>query len=204
MSSGGSLELRVEARENAAKNAPEGAQPVRLVSPDVGTLTDVVANGVGVQPGQRVGALVQLGRSRALVVPEGVYGVIVSTPPRAVHAPVGFGDTVVEVDTSGAAAQRPESDGAAADGASAGLVVRCRQSGRFYRRTAPGEPALVEVGSVLEAGAPLGLIEVMKTFGHLHYQPQGSLPGRARVVRVLIGDGVDVEEGTPLFEVETA
>ncbi|MEZ5974739.1 MAG: biotin/lipoyl-containing protein [Planctomycetota bacterium] len=84
------------------------------------------------------------------------------------------------------------------------MILRSPQSGRFYHRPSPGEAAFAEVGTVLEAGQPVGLIEVMKTFAHVPYASKGGLPARARVVRVLAGDGADVDSGTPLFEVEPA
>ena len=50
------------------------------------------------------------------------------------------------------------------DAGASGPVVLAPQSGRFYHRPSPGEPAFVEVGGELSPGAPIGLIEVMKTF----------------------------------------
>ena len=44
----------------------------------------------------------------------------------------------------------------------------------------------------------------MKTFTRTHYAAGGAqaLPERARVVRILVEDGAEVEEGTPLFALE--
>jgi hypothetical protein len=78
--------------------------------------------------------------------------------------------------------------------------VRATQSGRFYRRAAPRQPPIVDVGALVEAGTPLGLIEVMDSFSHVVYRPTGGLPARARVTRVL----ADLEVGTALLEVEPA
>jgi acetyl-CoA carboxylase biotin carboxyl carrier protein len=72
------------------------------------------------------------------------------------------------------------------------------------RKRAPDQPPFVEVGALVEAGTPLGLIEVMKTFSHVVYQPTAGLPARARITRVLAEDGADLEVGTPLLEVEPA
>ena len=61
---------------------------------------------------------------------------------------------------------------------------------------------------MITAGQTIGLIEVMKTFTHLAYTPEdkggNALPTRARVVRIVAGDGDEVAEGDPLFEVEPA
>ena len=174
---------------------------LRLVSPGVGVVTAVPEAGAALAPGQPAGVLVQLGREVTLLVPENARGVVVSARPERVRAPLGFGDVVLELDPSGVAADVAALGGHAA-GASAGPVVKADQSGRFYRRTAPGEPPLADVGTVLTPGTPLGLLEVMKTFSHVTYRAAGGLPPRARVVRALAEDGADVEPGTPLFEVE--
>jgi len=174
---------------------------LRLLSPGVGLLTAAPEAGAALAPGQAAGVLVQLGREVTLLVPEGARGVVASARPERVRAPLGFGDVVLELDPSGVA-EGAATRGAERSGASAGPVVRADQSGRFYRRTAPGEPALADVGTALAPGTPLGLLEVMKTFSHVTYRAAGGLPPRARVVRALAEDGADVEPGTPLFEVE--
>ena len=56
------------------------------------------------------------------------------------------------------------------------------------------------MGAVVEAGQPIGLIEVMKTFAHVRYGGEG-LPARARIVRVLVEDGAEIGAGDPLYEV---
>jgi biotin carboxyl carrier protein len=56
----------------------------------------------------------------------------------------------------------------------------------------------------LAVGDPIGLIEVMKTFGRVLYQPDDTLLTRARVVRVLAADGAEVNPGDALLEIEPA
>jgi acetyl-CoA carboxylase biotin carboxyl carrier protein len=175
---------------------------VRLVAPAVGYLTCALERGAALAPGQPAGVLLRLGREVTLVVPDGAHGIVVSARPERVHAPVGYGDVVLELDPSGVSGASAPPD--AAHVAGAGPVVRAMQGGRFYRRAAPSQPPFVEVGAVVEAGTPLGLIEVMKTFSHVVYRPTGGLPARARVTRVLAEDGADLEVGTALLEVEPA
>jgi len=98
-------------------------------------------------------------------------------------------------------AKAPSTDATTASGA---LVFRAPQTGRFWLRTAPAEPALVAVGQVIEPGAALGLIEVMKTFTILQYAATAQLPARARVVRILARDGAEVAERDALIELEPA
>lgn len=176
---------------------------VRLLAPDVGEVTAVLDAGAAVAPGQTAGVLLSLGRAVTLRVPEGVQGFVVSRRPERVHAPVGHGDVVLEVDPTavGGAPRSRVSESAASDVA---LVVRAAQGGRFYRRAAPDRPPFVEVGAVIQEGSPVGLLEVMKTFGHVTYRATGGLPPRARIARVLVADGTDIDVGTALFEVEPA
>lgn len=186
------LELRVER---------DGAR-VRLLAPDVGLYTSALERGALVAEGAVVGVLTRLGVRRRLVVPPGVEGRIATDAPERAHHPLGYGDVVVELDElRGAAhvAASVKSPAAAADGR---LVLRATTSGRFWHRPAPGEPAFVSVGSVVKDGTPVGLLEVMKTFGHATYRAKDGLPADARVVALIAGDGADVRRGDALLAVE--
>lgn len=188
------LELRVER---------EGGR-LRLLSPDVGLYTAALERGALVGAGTVAGVLVQLGVRRRLVVPAGVEGRVASDPPERVHHPLGYGDLVVELE-----ALRDGSVGEPATAARASkqddgrLVLRATTSGRFWHRPAPGEPAFVQAGSLVKDGAPVGLLEVMKTFSHATYRAQGGLPAVARVVALLASDGADVRRGDALVAVES-
>jgi len=194
---GGTLELLVRGADGVT----------RLLAPDVGYLTCARAEGELLGPGQEAGVLLRLGRPFRLVVPAGVRGRVAGARPRPVHAPVAYGDVVVELAPLGAGDEAAAGAVAAAPSADGGrLFVLSSQSGRFYHRPAPERPPFVEPGAVIEDGVPIGLIEVMKTFAHVPYRaPAGSgLPRRARVVALLVDDGGEVCEGQPLLEVEPA
>lgn len=75
------------------------------------------------------------------------------------------------------------------------IVVRAPNLGTFYRAPKPGTAFYVEVGSVIEAGAELCLIEVMKLFTAVRSEFGG------RVHAVLAEDGSMVEAGQPLFAI---
>ncbi len=178
---------------------------LRLLSPEVGLYTAALERGALVGPGTVAGVLVQLGVRRRLVVPAGIEGRVASDPPERVHHPLGYGDVVVELEvvrgtTTGVSA--PAARAAATDDGR--LVLRATTSGRFWHRPAPGEPAFVSAGSLVKDGAPVGLLEVMKTFSHATYRAQGGLPAVARVVALLVHDGADVRRGDAVLEVEAA
>lgn len=170
-----------------------------LCSPGVGLFTEALGPGALLGPGQDGGALLSVGRAARLLVPAGVQGRVVSAPPERVQAPVAFGEVLYRLEPVEAGS------GAEADEAGAGeegLVLPSPQTGRFYRRPSPDEPAYAEEGAELTDGAAVGLLEVMKTFSQVHYQAKGGLPARARLVRWLVEDGAEVRAGDPLLELE--
>jgi biotin carboxyl carrier protein len=68
--------------------------------------------------------------------------------------------------------------------------------GVFYSRPAPNEPPYVDVGTVIELGMTLAVIEVMKVFSSVNATVGGV------IARVLVEDGQAVEYGQPLFLVQ--
>jgi len=75
-------------------------------------------------------------------------------------------------------------------------LVRAPIIGTFYRAKGPGEPPFVEVGTVVQAGATLGLMEVMKLFNSLSAEVGGT------VVAILAANGAMVEFDQPVFAIE--
>jgi biotin carboxyl carrier protein len=84
-----------------------------------------------------------------------------------------------------------------------GLVFCAPLAGRVYFRPSPDKPNFVAAGDVIARGTTICLLEVMKSFNRIAYAGD-SLPERARVVRVLIDDGADVDPGTPILQLEPA
>ena len=173
---------------------------VVLRSPGVGNLTAVPRRGRLLGEGDVAGVLETLGVTRPLLVPSGVVGRVENNPPDRVHQPVGYGDILFELSPIGASdATAPEvSD----EASTSGPILRAPYSGRFWHRPSPADPSFITVGDRVESGATLGLLEVMKTFTHLTYPDDGSLPSPARITAILVEDGAEVGEGDPLIEVE--
>lgn len=173
-----------------------------LRAPDVGYFTAPLTRGAVVAPGMQAGALQRLEGAAALRIPEGVRGAVISDPSERVLAPVGYGDVLYRVDPAGAGeAMQDEGE---ADDVGAGLVLFSEQSGRVWHRPGPGEDPFCAPGDVLEEGAAVCLIEVMKTFSTVPYRATRGLPARARVVRWLAADGGDVQKGDPILGLEPA
>lgn len=186
---------------------PRDGATIELRAPRPGSFVPWIAAGDLVGPGAAIGELVVLGRAAALVVPRGTgdaaaTGIALQLPP-ATH-PVGYGDLLVALDPSlERSAGAGAGQAAAAAGAASvdGLVFCAPTSGRFYGRPGPDKPAFVAEGTVLTAGTTVCLLEVMKTFHRVTYGGPG-LPDPARVRRVLVADGADINAGEPLLALE--
>src|SRR6185295_19175805 len=80
------------------------------------------------------------------------------------------------------------------------LACPAPTDGVFYRRPAAGVPPFVEVGSRIRSGAPVGLVEVMKTFHQIVYGGPG-LPAEVEVLEIRAEDGEEVRARQPLVVV---
>ena len=93
----------------------------------------------------------------------------------------------VELDV--AAAQVPDETGDA-------VTIVAPMLGTFYRAPAPGAAPFVEVGSVVEPGTIVCIIEVMKMMNSVHAGVSGT------IAEIWVENAEPVEYGTPLFRVE--
>ncbi len=73
------------------------------------------------------------------------------------------------------------------------VIIAAPNLGTFYRAPKPGAANYVEIGSRVNAGDELCLIEVMKLFTALRADVSGTIHA------VLVEDGAMVEGGQPLF-----
>ena len=68
--------------------------------------------------------------------------------------------------------------------------------GSFYRKPSPEAESFVEVGSVVEAGQTVCLVEAMKLFNEIEAE------FKCKIIEILKEDAAPVEFGEPLFKVE--
>jgi acetyl-CoA carboxylase biotin carboxyl carrier protein len=81
----------------------------------------------------------------------------------------------------------------AAPAAISGHVVKSPMVGSFYRSSAPGAPAFVEVGATVKEGDTLCIIEAMKLLNEIEADASGVIK------EILVENGQPVEFGQPLF-----
>ena len=74
-----------------------------------------------------------------------------------------------------------------------GHIVKSPMVGTFYRSSAPGSPAFVEVGATVKEGDTLCIIEAMKLLNEIDADKSGT------ITQILVENGQPVEFGQPLF-----
>lgn len=133
---------------------------------------EVVADGVSVRVSRVAGAL--------------------ASPAAPPAAPA----STAPVPTPEPGAAAPQAPAPAATPADDLVEVIAPMLGVLYRRPAPDQPEFVSVGDVIEAGATVAIIEVMKLMNPVVAEVGG------RVAEVVVDDGALVEHGTVLLRLE--
>jgi acetyl-CoA carboxylase biotin carboxyl carrier protein len=78
------------------------------------------------------------------------------------------------------------------------LEITAPMVGTFYRAPAPGEPSFVEVGTRINVGQAVCILEAMKLMNELESEVGGE------VVEILVDNGTPVEFGQVLMRVKPA
>ena len=78
------------------------------------------------------------------------------------------------------------------------IEIRSPMIGTFYRSASPDKPAFVEVGTEIQAGDRVCIVEAMKLFNEIESEVSG------RIVKILVNDMSPIEFDQPLFLVEPA
>ncbi|MGJ7504516.1 MULTISPECIES: acetyl-CoA carboxylase biotin carboxyl carrier protein [Variovorax] len=105
--------------------------------------------------------------------------------PQAAAAPAAAG-----------APAAPVASAPAAEAAPAGHAVKSPMVGTFYRSSSPGAAAFVEVGSKVNEGDTICIIEAMKILNEIEADKSGT------ITQILGENGQAVEYGQPLFIIE--
>jgi acetyl-CoA carboxylase biotin carboxyl carrier protein len=78
------------------------------------------------------------------------------------------------------------------------ITIKSPMIGTFYRKASPDKPSFAEVGTEVEPGKVVCIIEAMKLFNEIESEVTG------KIVKVLVDDASPVEYDQPLFLVEPA
>jgi len=78
------------------------------------------------------------------------------------------------------------------------ITIKSPMIGTFYRKASPDKPNLAEVGTEINPGSVVCIIEAMKLFNEIESEIKG------RIVKVLVDDASPVEYNQPLFLVDPA
>ena len=76
------------------------------------------------------------------------------------------------------------------------IIIKSPMIGTFYRRSGADKPVLAEIGTEVEPGKVVCIIEAMKLFNEIESEVKG------KVVKVLVEDSSPVEYDQPLFLVD--
>jgi acetyl-CoA carboxylase biotin carboxyl carrier protein len=76
------------------------------------------------------------------------------------------------------------------------ITIKSPMIGTLYRKPSPDKPMFVEVGSVINKGDVVCVVEAMKLFNEIESEISG------KIVKILVDDSSPVEFDQPLFLVD--
>lgn len=179
----------------------ENPDQIVLLAPAVGLFRPHLPKGAYVTPDLKIGTFNQLQQFSDLVVPQGARGAVLEQLVADGVNKVQYRTPLLRIGAAtaeqmAAAAQVETELGSPASGGD--FTVRSPTDGIFYRKPDPESPPYVAVGDVIEPGAQLGLVEVMKCFNQIRLDGD-TLPSRCEVVQIPVEDGCEVTLGQVLF-----
>jgi acetyl-CoA carboxylase biotin carboxyl carrier protein len=120
-------------------------------------------------------------------------GTVANDPGPAVSAPVPASAPMpgpaAETTSGGESADAAHHDGV--------VTIDAPLLGTFYRAEGPGQPPFVDVGSTVEPGTIVAIIEVMKMMNSVTARVSGT------IVEIIPTNGELVEYGQPLYKVQS-
>ncbi|TXI87741.1 MAG: acetyl-CoA carboxylase biotin carboxyl carrier protein [Crocinitomicaceae bacterium] len=78
------------------------------------------------------------------------------------------------------------------------ITIKSPMIGTFYRSSSPDKDPFASVGTIVQKGSPVCIIEAMKLFNEIESEVSG------KIVKVLVDDASPVEYDQPLFLVDPA
>jgi acetyl-CoA carboxylase biotin carboxyl carrier protein len=179
----------------------ENPQQIVLLAPAVGLFRPHLPKGAFVTPDLKMGTFNQLQQFSNLVVPQGARGAVLEQLVADGVNKVQYRTPLLRIGAATAeqmAAAEEDGEGSSNTSADGDIAVRSPTDGIFYRKPNPESPPYVAVGDVIEPGAQLGLVEVMKCFNQVRLEGD-TLPGRCEVIQIPVEDGCEVTFGQVLF-----
>lgn len=122
--------------------------------------------------------------------------IIYQAAPAAAPAPVAAAPAPAAAPASAPAAPADKAPAASDD--SKYITVKSPMIGTFYRSSSPDKDPFVQVGSSVQKGSTVCIIEAMKLFNEIESEVSG------KIVKVLVDDATPVEYDQPLFLVDPA
>ena len=114
--------------------------------------------------------------------------------PQPIAAPVAL--TASQQSAPAAVSNAAPSVSSSEDPANHPGAVTSPMVGTVYMQAEPGAPSFITIGSKVNEGDTLLIVEAMKTMNHIPAPKSGSIQ------RILVEDGAAVEFGTPLVIIE--
>jgi acetyl-CoA carboxylase biotin carboxyl carrier protein len=133
--------------------------------------------------------VIKTGKQAAPVMYQAAPSQITTAPAQVVAAPVANTTTAAETTTPVTPVASNEAKY---------VTVKSPMIGTFYRSSGPDKEAFVSVGSSIQKGDKVCIIEAMKLFNEIESEVSG------KIVKVLVDDASPVEYDQPLFLVEPA
>ena len=187
------------------KNDPD---TLLVTSPVVGMADGAPTVGLFFNPFDRVIAMKVLNQRYILRLPQDAHGRVTEVFIPNAYTPVAYGQPIARIDTRILEAGADAAAGSRGRGGTAGeaddaslITIPAPSEGIFYHRPSPDSPPYVEVGSPVEAGNVLGLVEIMKCFYQITYDGPG-LPPNGEIVKILADDASEVQFDQPLFRIK--
>ena len=172
-----------------------------LCSPAVGTIVALADNNDVISANDVVAEISVLGVRYQLIAPDTVQHRIAFADDLNLSQGVAYQQVIASLAT---VVDGEESTPDVASENLSELCVLSPQAGRFYHRPAADAEAFVNAGETISAGKTIGLLEVMKTFSPVKWNPAPGNPQTAVVVKYRIADGNDVEDSQPLLDLDVS